>query len=566
MKAHKKTKKPKSLQKPQLPVNKSKSAPGYWSFFSGKGHLIGLLIICLLVIIIRLNFLDIPFERDEGAYSYYGRLILDGKTPYISFYETKPPGLFYIYALLQLLFGSTVQSLHVAVIAVNLLTIIFIFLITGSLMDKPSGLIAAASFALLSVGKNISGFTVQGEHMVLLFAVAGFWLLLKALENDKWYSFLAAGIFISMSFMIKQNGLLFLLFAGVVILARYLVQKPVAIKKLFFNGSIFTAGVLLVIAIFVFVIFIQDAIAEFWKWVYIVPRSYTSQVSLERGIDNFQWNLGRQFDDNPVLMLMAGAGFILSFFNPLKLFKKVFILMLPVFSFLSIIPGFWFYNHYFILLTPAMAVCTGSAFYSVKIYLTKKLNTGVSSGILASVFVLVFQQNLHAGRVYYFNPDYTMILKEVYGTNPFPEAWEVSKVVKERTKEGDIVGVLGGEPEVFIYTGRRGPSAHDMAILLYGGSGIRSKEWQHLYIADVEKAKPKYFVCFSNPISLMSYITDTSFFRWFDNYMANYYQLEGVADMISPYETKYVWDKDVNTYKLQRTHGVVFVFRRRDSS
>lgn len=565
MKANKKTKRPKSIQKPQLQKNKSKSATGYLSFFAGKGHLIGLIVVCILIIIIRLNFLEIPFERDEGAYSYYGRLILDGRTPYISFYETKPPGLFYIYALLQLIFGSTVSSLHLAVIAVNLLTIIFIFLIGSRLMDKSAGLIAAASFAILSVGKNISGFTVQGEHMVLLFAVAGFWLLLKALENDKWYSFLGAGMLISISFMIKQNGLLFLLFAGVVILAKYLIQKPPAIKKLFINGSFFTAGVLLVVAIFVFVIFIQDAIAEFWKWVYVVPKSYTSQVTLDRGIDNFQWNIGRQFDNNPVLMLIAGAGFILTLFNALSPVKKIFIALLPVFSLLSIVPGFWFYNHYFILLTPAMGLCIGAAFFTIHGFLTKKLNLSFSSALLTVAFLLIVLQNLNAGKAFYFNPDYTRILKEVYGTNPFPEAWEISRVVKERTEKGDIVGVLGGEPEVFIYTGRRGPSAHDMAILLYGGSGIRSNEWQHLYIADVEKAKPKYFVCFSNPISLMSYITDTSFFGWFDNYMANYYKLEGIADMISPYETKYVWDKDVSNYKPQRTHGVIFVFRRKDS-
>lgn len=43
--------------------------------------LVFLTIICAVVVLIRLNFIHMPFERDEGAYSYYGQLILDGKTP-----------------------------------------------------------------------------------------------------------------------------------------------------------------------------------------------------------------------------------------------------------------------------------------------------------------------------------------------------------------------------------------------------------------------------------------------------------------------------------------------------
>ncbi|MBK8722828.1 MAG: hypothetical protein IPL95_11335 [Saprospiraceae bacterium] len=43
----------------------------------------------ILMFVIRLNFLEIPYERDEGAYSYYGQLLNEGKTPYIDFYEQK---------------------------------------------------------------------------------------------------------------------------------------------------------------------------------------------------------------------------------------------------------------------------------------------------------------------------------------------------------------------------------------------------------------------------------------------------------------------------------------------
>ncbi len=78
-------------------------------------------VILLLVYSIRLKFLSIPFERDEGAYAYYGRQILDGKIPYKDFYEQKLPGIFYFYALIVSLFGSTIQGLHLGFIFINLI-------------------------------------------------------------------------------------------------------------------------------------------------------------------------------------------------------------------------------------------------------------------------------------------------------------------------------------------------------------------------------------------------------------------------------------------------------------
>ena len=55
-----------------------------FSFFKGVElyYLLGLVSVLLLIIIIRSNYVNIPFERDEGSYSYAGRIILNGAVPY----------------------------------------------------------------------------------------------------------------------------------------------------------------------------------------------------------------------------------------------------------------------------------------------------------------------------------------------------------------------------------------------------------------------------------------------------------------------------------------------------
>ena len=61
-----------------------------------------LAILVLLIIFIRLKLDGIPMERDEGIYAYGGRMILDGKVPYLDFYEQKFPGLFYFILMQRL--------------------------------------------------------------------------------------------------------------------------------------------------------------------------------------------------------------------------------------------------------------------------------------------------------------------------------------------------------------------------------------------------------------------------------------------------------------------------------
>ncbi len=74
---------------------------------------IGITIVFLAIIwLARTNLLSLPFERDEGSYSYMGQLLLEGQKPYIDFYEMKLPGIFYCYAAIVGIFGKTQEAMH----------------------------------------------------------------------------------------------------------------------------------------------------------------------------------------------------------------------------------------------------------------------------------------------------------------------------------------------------------------------------------------------------------------------------------------------------------------------
>ena len=59
----------------------------------------------LHVLLSRLSWLGIPLQTDTGMWAYLGGRILDGALPYRDLWESKPPGIYYTFALVEWLSG-----------------------------------------------------------------------------------------------------------------------------------------------------------------------------------------------------------------------------------------------------------------------------------------------------------------------------------------------------------------------------------------------------------------------------------------------------------------------------
>src|SRR5436190_23777841 len=92
-------------------------------------------IIVSFTIVTRINFFEIPFERDEGFYTYFGKMILDGT---ISFKDSCNQGIslvYYFYSFIISIFGYSVKAMHKGFLFVNILTLITIYLIGRNLLN-----------------------------------------------------------------------------------------------------------------------------------------------------------------------------------------------------------------------------------------------------------------------------------------------------------------------------------------------------------------------------------------------------------------------------------------------
>ncbi|WP_317896968.1 ArnT family glycosyltransferase [Aurantibacillus circumpalustris] len=523
-------------------------------------------ILILLIYSIRSKFLLIPFERDEGIYSYMGKLALEGKTPYIDFYEMKFPGLFYFYASIVGLFGDTVKGMHTGFMYLNIATILLLYNAGKNLFSPIAGLISAITFAFVSLTANLSGFTVQAEHGVAFFISLGLFFYTLTKKSGKWYYFLSMGVALGMAFMVKTSGVFMPLWGGLILILDLIFsKKPRQFKTFFKNLLAYSVGGFSVIAIFFTVIFFKGSFNEMIYWTYEYSKVYVGGVPFEEGIKYFKYTRDAIVQNYKFFWVHSVLAVAVCLLRPISFQLKAFGISLLIFSGLTIVPGFYFYGHYWIQTLPGISLLAGLTYHCIITVFEPKLKLGKLKlrYIYLSVFAVLTYNHINALKSYYFHPNYDLILRQVYGSNPFPEAMEIGNFINANSKPEDNIVLIGSEPQIYFYTKKKSPSRHAYFTALV--SNVKThKEWQREFVRDTEKAKPRYVIFFNNPISLMVQPnTDNYVFEWANKYITENYTLIGFVDMVDGYtNSNYVWREQIATYKQQGKNSILIYERK----
>ena len=81
----------------------------------------------------------------------------------------------------------------------------------------------------------------------------------------------------------------------------------------------------------------------------------------------------------------------------------------------------------------------------------------------------------------------------IYGRNPFPESVPIARYLREHTAPGDRVAVVGSEPQIYFYAGRRSATGY---IYTYPLMELQpyATAMQQAMIREIESADPRYVV------------------------------------------------------------------------
>ena len=502
------------------------------------------LLVLLAASAIRVRLLDMPLERDEGEYAYAGQLMLQGIPPYLLACNMKLPGIYAAYALLMAALGQTTAGIHLGLLLVNGGAIMLIALLGRRLFGAPSGVAAAAAYALMSLGPAVLGTQAHATHFVVVAALGGALLLVRYYDSPRIVTLCCSGLLFGIAFLMKQHGVFFAVFGLLCLAVTEWRRKRLAIGRLVVFGSAMAVP-LAATGLF---LWHAGVFARFWFWTFTYARAYVSEVPLSAAPTLFAGTFLPLAMDNAALLILAFAGLLRLWYTKALWSAAAFASALLLFSFLAICPGLYFRPHYFVLLLPAVALLAGAS---------------VRGRVSYCIFGVALLSGLITQYEFFFRLSPVEASRALYGGDPFTEAAPVARYIKTHSGATARIAVLGSEPEIYFYANRHSATSY---LYMYGLTEIQpfALTMQEDMIREVTAAAPEFVVEVDSFGSWMPHEGAPSrIFAWWLGYRQQHYRLVGVAARVSKERTEYRWGAEAQGFQPRFAH--LDVYQRTDA-
>jgi len=477
--------------KPRIANTFSLGAPNYWFVW---------LAICLVYILIRLNTVSIPLDRDEGIFGYAGQVILNNGLPYRDVFDHKPPVAFYLNALALLFVPPTSTGIHTFLHVYNFLTLIVLFFLAKIYTESYStGLWVAFTYAVFSSSPAIQGFTASTEMFLLLPISMSLLFGVLAVRKRSVLFSLVSGICGALAFFTKQTAGVILVFICLYLIASQVSSivtrnnnKRTAIEILLSWG----AGCILVPLLLAGYYYYHKVFDEFLYWSFTHSLIYSKRISLWDTLPRI-YSIGLQIVKSNFLIIAMGLA--VSLFACCRRNRKgCFMLGFLVCSFLATVPG-TVYVHYFAQIAPAVSLAGGWA-VALCLSMIRDRMLRRSVALLTAATIVAVPIWVHPG--YYYKQSHIEFSRSFFGANPFPESEDLAKFLAERTSKEDTIFIIGSEAQIFLLSQRQSSSSFALIYPLMT-EYPRYREFQRKAWEEVKSRRPKYIIIVRIPFSLL---------------------------------------------------------------
>ena len=522
------------------------------------GPALVLILILAFTAVVRLRLANMPLERDEGEFAYQARLILQGEVPYQSAYNKKLPGVSYAYALGFLVFGDSARSIKLTLLVANALAILLLYGLAWRIYGPRAGLAAAAAYALLSVSAGVLGHAGHATQFVNAFLLAGLYVLVRH-EPPRWGWIVLAGVLLGAAVLMKQHALFIV---PVALLFLVSPREKGRVRLFWTRAVVLGAGVALPYLLLLLVIIIRGLLGRFIFWTIRYASEYQAGRSLGEILGTFFHNISLAVGPLWLLWILGLAGIVLTALAKGAFRERFFPAGFFVLALLSTAPGFFFRNHYFIAVLPAVAVGAGLAVHTLYGWLEGRSGAGLAGFLTFVALSVAFLAGIIPQAGYLFRDDPVRLSRSLYGLNPFPESPVIGEFIRKNSGPQDTVAVLGSEAQIYYYSRRRAATGYIYTYGLMDGQPY-NRRMQTEMATEIENAGPRFFVMVNSRTSwLSSPQADQWIFTWINDYTKSHYKLVGVAD-IRPDETVYRWYGEAASYQPSKKTDLVLVFEKK---
>lgn len=533
---------------PQVVENNGKAT---WSW-------IALGVIVLAVAAIRIRLLQIPLERDEGEFAYMGQLMLQGIPPYKLAYNMKYPGIYAAYALMMGIFGQTIAGVHIGLLLVSSTSIVLMFLLAKRLFNPLAGVLSAACLAVMLVDPGVLGTSAHATQYALPFVLGGCILMLKAIESGRIGSVIGSGLLFGMALLMKQHAALFVGFGVLYYLWAQFRSTQLSKGRLIGNAALMAGAAIVPFMITCALLKSAGVFGTFWFWTFTYARQYVTELPVDRGIEMFKHYIPKVVTPCFLIWIMAGVGLTSLIWSKQVRRSGVFLLGFLVIGFLTVCPGLYFRNQYFVLMLPAVALLASAGVVAIHDSFGRIFPQAKTLAVIITLIAVL--NPLYRHQDFYFRMTPNEACRSMYSINPFAEAIEIGDYIKKHSTPKDLVAVLGSEPEIYFYSQRHSATGFIYTYGLMEKQKFASK-MQRDMIREIETARPRYIV-FSNITSswLPDPESDQTIIMWTQDYVRRAYHLVGVTEM-NDIGSTILWGQDARDY-TRTSLDCVYVFER----
>ena len=524
----------------------------------------GIILVLFLHGAIILNY---PPAKDNSMFLYMGQGILNGEVPYTDNFDMKPPGIYFIYAFIIMIFGNTIKGVYLFDLLWSLITILAVWKLAKYLFGRKVGLIACFFYGFLYFPCGNLWFYGQAEAFSNLLIVLGMYLFFLAEDKNKKPYFFFSGLFLGAASLIKYP-----LIAGLICLLLFAIfknDKVVKIKERITVFFIFLSGLLILFVPVIFYFFLHDSLREMLYIVFIYTPKYAKSIKV----------LGAGFLGKTSYLVSEVFQFIAVFIAPVAVFslfgifkifrkdftgkekgnmfflkpnRKIVLFGWYVLCFLNVvIQGKFFAYHWVPFLVPVSVIGALG-----RVYFLKKFNEYKKICIIILFCTYIFSGVffIRLSSFYGDNVKYLLgkISRKVYldrfgifaqkcdfsaNSNEF-----LSHYIKKNTQRNDFIYLWGAHPEIYVLSGRRSASKFLMSHQLY--CSWAPLQWRDDFLKELEEKSPRLFIvtrddCFPQVSGVLKDSRQRlKDFKKIDSFLTDNYFLDKEIDMFSVYKRK----------------------------
>jgi len=462
------------------------------------------LAIVVTYIVIRINIVDIPLDRDEGGWAYYGQQILRGEILYDDMIDHRGPVTSYLYSLAAFLFPPTAGGIHLFLHIYNFLTLIALFFFSKVFFSSNRiALWVAFVYAVFSSDPSIQGFTASNEMFTLLPIALNLLFSVLAVQRDRPYFFVLSGISGALACWTRTPAFFIVLFSLIYLLLFQL--KKGTHKRLNWSTTVrsfllWTAGSVGCSVLILFFFYYHGVMDNLIHNVFVLSVDYASEIRFVDALPIYIHRIFRIWKEH--LFVAFAFAFALFMLVRNKDKKGYFLLGLLIASILTLFP-FYAYPHYFAQLAPAVAVIAGFGISQMASCIQdRNRKVGFTRlNILLALLTIVVPVAMFPG--YYFKQSPQEFHDSVFPFQFFPHSIKVAQYISEHTTPNDTIFILGTEPQILFYAQRRSATSGLVNIYPLMSESPWYKQFQEKIWQEILISRPKYIIVVNNRLSFL---------------------------------------------------------------